>query len=62
MADAPQYLSEFVCGSCGHTGHVTWEGEGTGKRVVEKTEIAETTAGGVQVFSCAHCGTRLNAV
>jgi len=62
MAENPQYLSECVCGNCGHTGHVTWEGEGRHKRIVEKTEIADSAPGGLQGFACAHCGETLQAV
>ena len=52
-----QYLSELVCRECGRTGHITWEGTGTAKRVVEVSESVKHDLGPPPVFTCADCGT-----
>jgi hypothetical protein len=62
MSQPRQYLSEFVCGTCARTGHVTWEGEGSARRIVEQTESIRYSAGDKTRFACAHCGTPLEAV
>ena len=62
MTETAQYLSEFVCGNCARTGHVTWEGTGDNKRIVEKTENVKAADGEKFVFSCAHCGEGLMAI
>ena len=62
MPQPAQYLSEFVCGSCARTGHVTWEGEGAVKRIVERTENIGDRDGDKTSFACAHCGAALGAI
>lgn len=62
MSQPAQYLSEFVCGNCARTGHVTWEGEGAAKRIVEQTEIIRERSDNKTSFECAHCGTALGAI
>ena len=55
MAD--QYLSELVCSGCGHTGHVTWEGTGDGKRAVNMSAFLELIPGHPPTFRCLKCDT-----
>ena len=62
MTEKAQYLSEFVCGACAHTGHANWEGTGATRRLIETTEIVQDQAGGVTSFACSHCGTALTVV
>jgi hypothetical protein len=62
MSQPAQYISEFVCGNCARTGHVTWEGEGAGRHIVERTENIREVAGEKTSFACAHCGAALGPV
>jgi hypothetical protein len=62
MPEPAQFISEFVCGNCARTGHVTWEGEGSAKRIVERTENIQHRGDGKTSFACAHCGAALGAI
>jgi hypothetical protein len=55
MAD--RYLSELVCKGCGRTAHITWEGRGTERRVVEVSDSITLHLANPPTFTCADCGT-----
>jgi hypothetical protein len=55
MAD--QFMQELVCSGCGHTGHITWEGAGAAKRVVNMSESLDLHPGNPPTVTCTECGT-----
>ena len=54
MAEArpprPQFMNEIVCAGCGTTGHITWDGTGETKRVIEKSDNLERLPGDPPTF------------
>lgn len=59
---ATQYMSELVCNGCGHTGHITWEGLGAAKRVVNMSDFLQQMPGEPPVFKCLKCDTEQTPV
>ncbi|HEY5082938.1 MAG TPA: hypothetical protein VII48_00330 [Rhizomicrobium sp.] len=55
MAD--QFMQELVCSVCGREAHITWEGAGAAKRVVNMSESLEQHPGTPPTFTCTDCGT-----
>jgi ribosomal protein S27AE len=56
MTEQAQFMKELVCGACGHTAHITWEGEGEARRVVNMSDGIRLHAASPPRFTCAHCG------
>ena len=53
----PQFMNELVCSNCGSTGHITWDGTGESRRVIEMSDSLEMHPGTPPTFTCANCGT-----
>ena len=62
MAEHTQYMNELTCAGCGRTGHITWEGTGEHKRVVNLSESLEQQPGTPRIFTCVDCGTVQNTL
>ena len=56
-APRPQFMNEIVCSGCGTTGHITWDGTGEARRVVEMSDSLTLHPGTPPIFTCANCGT-----
>jgi hypothetical protein len=54
---AEQFMQELVCSGCGREAHITWEGAGAAKRVVNLSESLEQHPGNPPTFTCTDCGT-----
>ncbi len=52
-----EYMSELVCGGCGHTGHVTWTGEGDENKPKDMSPFLKVNPGLPPTFTCLKCGT-----
>jgi hypothetical protein len=57
MAEHTQYMNELTCAGCGKTGHITWEGAGAQKRVVNMSDNLKQQPGTPPTFTCIACGT-----
>ena len=58
----PQFMNEIVCSGCGTTGHITWDGTGDTKKVIEMSDSLEMLPGDPPTFTCANCGTVQSAL
>jgi hypothetical protein len=57
----PQFIEEFVCAGCAHTGHATWQGEaGTARVLIELSDGFAQAPGGDPAndsrITCRNCG------
>ena len=52
-----QFMTETACDGCGRSGHITWDGTGPAKQVVNMSENLEQHPGETITFSCRECGT-----
>ncbi|HEX4118339.1 MAG TPA: hypothetical protein VHX99_06020 [Rhizomicrobium sp.] len=51
-----QFMNEIVCSDCGSTAHITWDGTGETKRVIEMSDCLKLHPGTPPTFTCANCG------
>jgi hypothetical protein len=56
-----QYMTELLCLSCAHTGHIVWEGEFDEKRPVEMSTFIRYESDHPPHFTCLKCGTTQEA-
>jgi len=52
-----QFITEIACDGCGRSAHITWDGTGAGKQVVDMSETLERQPGELPTFTCRECGT-----
>ena len=57
-----QFMNEIVCGGCGTTGHITWDGTGESRRVIEMSESLQLHPGTPPTFTCANCGAEQSSI
>ena len=50
-------FDRIACDGCGRTAHITWDGTGAAKQVVNMSETLERKAGDPRTFTCRECGT-----
>jgi hypothetical protein len=55
-----QFITEFACEACGHTGHVVWAGAGDLKTILEVSHGLIRHSGTPVTFSCRGCGMAWN--
>ena len=52
-----QFMTEIACDGCGRSAHITWDGTGADKQVVNMSETLEQKPGEPPTFACRDCGT-----
>ena len=59
---AEQFMQELACSGCGREAHITWEGAGAAKRVVNLSDSLQLHPGNPPTVTCADCGTEQTAL
>jgi hypothetical protein len=52
-----EYMTEMTCPGCGRTAHITWDGTGPDRRIVNISESLEEIPGKPHSFLCRDCDT-----
>jgi hypothetical protein len=53
-----EFMHEMVCPGCGRTAHITWDGTGPDRRILNISECLKRIAEVPPTFECADCGAR----
>jgi hypothetical protein len=51
-------MSELICSGCEQTSHVTWDGTGSDRKVINLSENLRMQSEPSLSFYCVKCGTR----